>query len=265
MNSFPGVVPAAPEHRPLHRGEDVALERAGDREALGFGEGVVGELRGPAHALELGGALDEAKLRDEPGGVLEAAEAVERRLHPPPICGGEAVGVELHPDPFAGRAVTGRHLPQLARRVAPRLVHPDPDILDHRRVLRLAEVRGAGEEGHAPVPPEPQALEEAEPEGVVAGEVEHALGLEHEEAGETAGVHRPAGGGAAGRELFGGKVNGHGRALPSCVSGAGAVSRSGARTAAGTRPPRRRPSRRRLPPPTGRPPRVRSGRAPPLR
>ena len=249
------IVSAAPEHRPLHRGQDVAVERARNREAFGLREGVVGELRGPPDEFELGGALAQAKLRDEVRGVLEPAEAFERLLDPAPVRGRQAVGVELHPDPLSRRVVAGRRLPKLARRVAPRFVHPDADVLDDRRMARLAEVRGPGEEGHAPVPTEPQALEEAEPEGVVAREVVHALRLEHEEARETALLHRPAGRLASGRELLAGEMNRH----------APSFKRSEVRRADGT-PRLRRPPRPPPPPPrSGRRPRGRNGRAAPLR
>ena len=57
-------------------------------------------------------------------------------------------------------------------------------------VLCLPEVRRAGEQRHLPVAAEPEALEEAEPEGVVARQVVHAFLLEEQDAEEAAPLQR---------------------------------------------------------------------------
>ena len=106
--------------------------------------------------------------------------------HHEPVGRREPVRVALDPDALAGDAVPGHHVAEGCGGVGARLVHPDADVLDDRGVLRLPEVRRAGEQGDAPVAAEPEALEEAEAEGVVAGEVEHALLLEEQDAGEAA-------------------------------------------------------------------------------
>jgi hypothetical protein len=64
-------------------------------------------------------------------------------------------------------------------------VVPDPDVRDHRGVLGLTHVGGAGQEGEGlAVGPHVEALEEDVAEGVVPGEVVHRLLAEHEQAVE---------------------------------------------------------------------------------
>ena len=72
-----GVVAVAPEHRALHRGEDVAFEGARHREPVRLHQRRVGERRRPAHVPELGRALPDPQPGDQVGGVFEAAEAVQ--------------------------------------------------------------------------------------------------------------------------------------------------------------------------------------------
>ena len=90
-----------------------------------------------------------------------------------------------------GPAVRGHDVAQGAGGIGAGLVHPDADVLDDRGVLRLPEVRRTGEQGRPPVAAEPEALEEAEPEGVEAGQVVHALLLEEQDAREAARRQRP--------------------------------------------------------------------------
>jgi hypothetical protein len=64
------------------------------------------------------------------------------------------------------------------------LIGPDADILDDRGVQGLAQVGSAGQEGKPAVGTEIEALEEAEAEGVVAGQIVHALLVKHQDAVE---------------------------------------------------------------------------------
>ena len=62
-----------------------------------------------------------------------------------------------------------------------------------------------------PVGAEIEALEEDVAEGVVAGQVVHALLPEHQQAVEPALGHGAAGGGAPPGQLLAGEMQGHGR------------------------------------------------------
>ncbi len=174
----------------MHRGQDVALERVRRGQPLGLRQGVVGEFGRAAHVGKLIVALDQAERGDEVGRILQRAELVERPLDPEPVCRGQALGVALDADQGASTAVPGDHIAERASRVRAGFVDPDADVLDDRGVLRLSQVRRAGEQGHPPVAAEPEALEEAEPEGVVAGQVVHALLLEEQDAEEAAPLQR---------------------------------------------------------------------------
>ena len=54
------VVSAAREYRALHRGENIALERAAMPQSNRFIPGIVGELRGALRVLDLLRAFDRA-------------------------------------------------------------------------------------------------------------------------------------------------------------------------------------------------------------
>ena len=213
-----GILAAAAEDGALHRRQDIALEGARRAEPLGLRQRVVGELGGAAHVGQLVLALHDTERGDEVRCVLQRAEVAERRLDLEAVRRREPLRVALDPDALAGAAVFGHHVAERASGIGAGLVHPDSDVLDDRGVLRLPEVRRAGEQGDPPVAAEPEALEEAEPEGVVAGEVEHALLLEEQDAGEAALLQRANGRVAAPVELGLRKVDGHG--APSAAGGA---------------------------------------------
>jgi len=56
-------------------------------------------------------------------------------------------------------------------------------------MLRLAQIRRAGEQRQLAIGAEIEALEKAEAEGVIAREIIHALLLEHEQAVEIGFLH----------------------------------------------------------------------------
>ncbi len=93
---------------------------------------------------------------------------------------GEAIGIGLDAEPLAGGAEIPKHVAQLIGRAGAGLVGPDADVLDDRGVPGLPQIGGAGQERQPPIGSEIEALEEAEAERVVAGEVVHALLLEHQ-------------------------------------------------------------------------------------
>jgi hypothetical protein len=121
----------------------VALEGAGPGEAFGGGEGVVGELGGAADILQFGGALDDAKVGDEFGGVVERGEAGERIGEALAVAGGEALGFPLDAEFFPGAAELLKQVPQVARGRGVGAVDPDAHIVDDRSEARLEEVRRA--------------------------------------------------------------------------------------------------------------------------
>ncbi len=100
-----GVVAAATENGALHRRQDVALVGTRRGQLDGPVEGVIRELSGPPHVLELRLALDGAQPAHQVGRVLEITESVQRRLHAPPVEGGQAIGIELDAEPPPGTAV----------------------------------------------------------------------------------------------------------------------------------------------------------------
>ena len=118
--------------------------------------------------------------------------------------------IALDPDLLAGPAMLGHHVAQRTGGIGAGLIDPDADVVDDRRMLRLPEVRRTGEQGHPPVASEPEALEEAEAERVVTREVEHALLLEEQDAGETARLQRTDRRVATPVEFGSCKVDGHG-------------------------------------------------------
>ena len=98
---------------------------------------------------------------------------------------------------------------QLEGRIGIGPVDPDADVLDDRGVLGLAQVRGAGEQDEGAIGIEIEALEEDIAEGVVAGQVEHALLTEDEQPVEAAGLQRVAGGLAPASEFLAGEMQRH--------------------------------------------------------
>src|SRR4026209_1801702 len=97
---------------------------------------------------------------------------------------GQTKGVVLDAESLAGRTEIPKHVAQLVGGTGAGLVGPDADVLDDRRVPGLPKVGGTGQKRKPPVGAEVEALEEAEAERVIAGEVVHALLIEHQEAVE---------------------------------------------------------------------------------
>ncbi len=101
------------------------------------------------------------------------------------------------------------NLPQIEGRIGIRPVDPDADIVDGRGVLRLEAIRRAGEQGHPSVGAQIEALKKDKAEGVVPGEIEHALLAEHEQPVEAALLHGGTGGAAPAGQFLTGKMQGH--------------------------------------------------------
>ena len=118
--------------------------------------------------------------------------------------------IALDPDLLLRPAMLGDHVTQGAGGIGAGLIDPDADVADDRRVLCLPQVGRAGKQGHPPVASQPEALEEAEAEGVVTREVEHALLLEEQDTGETARLQRTDGCVAPPAEFGSCKVDRHG-------------------------------------------------------
>ena len=209
-----GVVAAAAEHRALHRGEDVALEGAGAREPHRLVPCVVGQHRRPAGVLDLLGALHRAEPVDEGRGVGERAAPGELRLHQAPVVRLQPIGIELHPEPGAPEPQLVEQRPQIAGGVHALGVLPDADVLDVGGMPRLAEIREPREQGHAAAGVHDQALEQAEAEGVVAGEPVHGLLLEAEQGVEPGVADRRRRAPAPFRHLFGAEMDRHVRGPP---------------------------------------------------
>jgi hypothetical protein len=93
----------------------------------------------------------------------------------------QAVGIGFNAELFATPAQADDHIFQLRRRFGAGHVGPNANVLDDRCVLRLAQIGGASEKRQPAVGSEIQALKEAKAEGVVTGQVIHALLMEHEQ------------------------------------------------------------------------------------
>ena len=81
-------------------------------------------------------------------------------------------------------AEAGKHVLELESRLGAVRIGPDADIPDDRGVLGLAEVGRTGQKREPAVAPQIEALEKAEAEGVIAGQVIHAFLLKHQQAVE---------------------------------------------------------------------------------
>src|SRR3546814_11180815 len=95
------------------------------------------------------------------------------------VGGGQAVGVVLDPEALSVAAELAQHLAQRAGRLGLGPVDPDADVLDRGSLLGLAQVGRARQQHEAAVGAEIEALEEDVAEGVVAGQVVHALMAEN--------------------------------------------------------------------------------------
>ena len=132
-------------------GEDVALVGSGADQRDRRGIRGVGELARPADVGDLLVGFSSPQARDEAGGVDEGGEAVEGGVELSAVRGDEAVALVLDAEALALEAEIRGEVAQVPRRLGVGPVRPDPDVLDQRGVLRLAQVGGAREEGHAAV------------------------------------------------------------------------------------------------------------------
>ena len=111
MNRGRRVVAAAVEYSGLHAGQYVLLRRSRIRQALGGGEGVVGEGGGAANVGDLSVAFDEAQAADEMGAIFVLATAVDGGADVLPAGAGEAVGVQFDAHALAAAALFLEDLP----------------------------------------------------------------------------------------------------------------------------------------------------------
>ena len=74
-----------------------------------------------------------------------------------------------------------QHILQLCGRLGTRRIRPDADILNDRSLLRLSQIRRAGQQRQLAIGTQIEALEKAETEGVISGEIIHALLLKHQQ------------------------------------------------------------------------------------
>ncbi len=209
----------------MHGGQDVALEGAREGQPPRRVEPLIGELGGTTDIGELGRALHQTQAADQVGGVLEGAKALERGVEALGVAPGEAVGLVLDAEPRAPGAALLEDGAERLGRVRALLVDPDADVLDDRGVARLAQVRGPGEQGEGAVGAEVETLEEDVVEGVVAGEVIHALLAEHQQAIEAPRRHRRQRRLAALGELLGGEMKRHVVPTPLAMADGGSPRR----------------------------------------
>ena len=132
----------------------------------------------------------------------------------------QTIGVELDTELHAAAALLVEDVAEIVRRILAGLVDPDPNIIDHRGVPRLAHIGSPRKKHHAAIRPHIQALEKTVAESVVAGQVVHALLAEHQQPVQAALAHGPAGRAAPFRELGLWKVDSHDSWFLSCSRGA---------------------------------------------
>src|SRR5262249_59101058 len=104
---------------------------------------------------------------------------------------------------------------QIGRRIRVRCVDPDADVLDDRGVLRLTQIGRTSEERQRPICAEIEALEKNVAEGVIAGQVIHALLPEHQEPIQSPVAKQAARGYAPALEFFTGEMQRHRASYPS--------------------------------------------------
>ena len=80
---------------------------------------------------------------DEIGDIFEGAKTFDFALQLTPQRRIQAIGVVLDAERLAAAAELVEHRDQLFRRIAAGLVGPDADIVDDRRMPRLAQIRRA--------------------------------------------------------------------------------------------------------------------------
>ena len=96
-------------------------------------------------------------------------------VEPTTVEGRQAMGVIFDADAFSEQVELVQQIAQVDRRVGAVAVGPQHNVLDDRGLTRLAQVGRAGEQHHRAVGLHHKRLEEAEAEGVVAGQPVHAL------------------------------------------------------------------------------------------
>ena len=185
-----GIVAAAGKDRALHRGEDFAFVGAGADQLQRGVERVVGERGGAADIGELGRALhargapgpDRRRPRASPKVFSASSSARPFAAVRPCVSYSTPMRAPSRPRSF-------RRSRSCTAGAGARRVRPDDDVLDQRRVARLAQVGGARQQRERAVAREDQALEEAVAERVVAGQPVMALRREEEQRVELSPRH----------------------------------------------------------------------------
>ena len=149
----------------------------------------------------------------QPGSIPQLNEPFQRIAQAETEGGRKTVGLPFHTEPPAADAELREHRLQVQLRPGIGRVLPDADVFEDRSELGLAQVRRAGQQRHPPVGPEPEALEKAETERVVAGEIEHALLLEDQQTVEAGRSRRFGRGALTPGELFLAEMDGHAASL----------------------------------------------------
>ena len=202
-----GIIAAGGENGVMHRGENLALVGASRRGVERRLVGEIGEARGLAHAGQFQGRFAQAQPGDEAGDVGQFMTN-ERGFEPAAVEMGEALRVVFDAEPAPG-VQARQHRGEVARRLGLGAVLPDADVGDIGRMLRLPEIGGAGQQRRATIRADIEALEEAEAEGVVAGEPVVAFGREQQRAVELLRGEGFEHAGLAGGHFGGGEVDGH--------------------------------------------------------
>ncbi len=199
-----GIIAAGGEDGVMHGGQDLALVGAG---AGGVERGAVGQIGQPrrlAHAGKLGRRFAHPQARDEIGDVDQLPTG-QRRLKPAAVVMREPLRVVLDPEPPPCPEIV-EHPRKIPRGLGVGGVLPDADVGDVGRALRLPQVRRARQQRRAAVGADIEALEEAEAEGVVAGQPIITLGREQQRAVEPGVGQRGQQAGLARRHLVGGEM-----------------------------------------------------------
>jgi hypothetical protein len=205
-----GIIAARTEDRRMLGGQDLALvhARRDERE-----RGIVCRVReraGLAHVGQLFLGFHGAQARHDEGRIGERREAFESRFQLLAVRGHESIRLVFDADAFALEPDFIRETLQIRGRVRIRGILPDANVADVGGVLRLAQIGRARQQRHAPVGGEHEALEEAEPEGVVAREPVHGFLLEQQQPIEAFAHYRFTERGFAAGEFGFGEVQGHG-------------------------------------------------------
>ena len=112
----------------------------------------------------------------------ERHQAAERRVDGAAVGGGQAMGVVLDAEPPAAEPEVDEQIAEPRGGMLVTAVHPDANVVEEGSVARLAKVGRPGDQRHAAVGAQNQALEETVAERIVAGQPIHALLGEEEHA-----------------------------------------------------------------------------------